>query len=475
MILYGEEGKDINIPMTIEYRLPNSTSVFEKEVSYGGKVGTAPLTVTVEALKEVNAQQDYTLKVSVTSNSSNIAQNIMLAGSLPKGFDIVSIDPEPFVKGAPGGAETLWNLGDIEPRGTRVVTIRGKMYGDKNERRYFKFDAGVPGTSNKVTLGAKIASVTHTVDIKQAFIGVSLLFNKAEEADNYVADSGTEISSTIRWQNNLSVPIYDVTIDATVKGAIVDSDSIKASTGFYDSNKGVVRWNSSYDKSLQSLSPGQNGGVDLAFNLLRASEVAGLSGNPDFTINITVHGKRRLETGVPEDIISTVQKTVKVSSATHLTEQIVHTTGPIENQGDIPPQVGKKTTYTVIWAITNTFNKLSDGKVVANLPDYITWENITSPSTESISYNPTSREVTWRPGIIEGGTGAQPVVRQVAFQIGFVPSISQVSTAPITVNIANFTGNDTFTGLSTKDSGKALTTELGTDPGYHFGDGIVAE
>ncbi len=475
MILYGEEGKNINIGMTIEYRLPNSSSVFEKQVAYEGIVGTAPLTITVDALKEVNSQQDYTLKVKVTSNSVNVVQSILLAGSLPKGFDIVSIDPEPFVKGSPGGAETLWNLGDIEPRGTRTMTIRGKMYGDKNEKRYFKFDAGVQGVSNKATLGARIASVTHTVDIRQAFIGVSLLFNRSDEADNYVAESGTEISSIIRWQNNLSVPIYDVTIDATVDGDIVDHDSIEASSGFYDSNKGVVRWNGSYDKNLQSIAPGQTGGVDMAFNLFRPSEVKGLSSNPEFTINITVHGKRRLETGVPEDIISTVQKTIKVSSATHLTAQIVHTTGPIENEGDIPPKVGKKTTYTVIWAITNSFNKLSDAKVVATLPDYITWENIATPALENISYNPNSREVTWRPGNVDGGTGSAPVVRQVAFQIGLVPSVSQVGAAPVTVNIANFTGNDTFTGLSIQNTTKALTTELGTDPSYHFGDGIVVE
>ncbi|MFA6050530.1 MAG: hypothetical protein WC761_05025 [Candidatus Paceibacterota bacterium] len=472
-VLYGEEGKTVAVPMTIEYRLPNSTSVFEKEILYEGLVGTAPLNVAVEAFKEVNAQQDYALKITVTSNSSSIVKNILLKGDLPKGFDVVAVSPEPFKEGTTGGESTLWNLGDIEPGGQRVITITGKIYGDQNEQRYFKFNAGVATSQNKNSFGAAIAGVTHTVNIKRAFIGVSLLFDR-KEADNYVAKSGTEVGAVIAWKNNLDVPVYDVTIDTVVTGDIVDHDSIVASSGFYDSNKGVIRWNQGYDKNLKSLAPGQTGGVDFAFDLLRSSNVlSSRLTNPEFTVTITVRAKRRLESGVPEEIISTVQKTIKVISSANLTSQIVHTVGPIENTGEIPPVVGKKTTYTIIWAVTNTFNQLTDGKVVATLPDYISWENVVSPASENISYNATSREVTWNLGTVSAQASGAPVVRQAAFQIGLTPSISQTQMPPVTVNVANFSANDTFTGLIITAENDPLNTELPTDPSYGFGDAQV--
>jgi preprotein translocase subunit SecG len=46
-MLYGEIGKPITIGMSLEYRLPNSTSVFNKDITYEALVGSAPLTVSV--------------------------------------------------------------------------------------------------------------------------------------------------------------------------------------------------------------------------------------------------------------------------------------------------------------------------------------------------------------------------------------------------------------------------------------------
>ncbi len=464
-ILYGEEGKSVHIPMTLEYRLPNSTSVFQKDLAYDGVVGSSPLTVSVEALKEVNAGQDYTLTINITSNSKSVERNIILEGDLPQGFDIVDVSPKQLSSGTQ--RQISWNLGDIEAGGKRVVKITGKIYGDKNEERYFKFAVGVSASQNKNALSATITSVTKTVDIKQPFIGVALFFDKSE-VENYVAYSGTEVPAFIRWVNNLGVPVYDATIDAVVTGDIVDHDSIDASNGFYDSNKKILRWNQSYEKNLATLAPGSTGGVEFSFDLKDALSGAVVT-NPEFTVNITVHAKRKLESGVPEDIVSTVQKTIKVLTNANLTSQIVHTTGPIENSGNIPPKVGEKTTYTVIWAVTNTFNKLSGAVVTATLPDYVTWENVVSPTSENISYNPTSREITWLLGNVDSQTASSPTVRQVAFQIGLLPSVSQVGASPKVLNIANFKASDTFTGLTITGTNKALNTELPTDPEYHFG------
>jgi len=471
-VLYGEEGKPIHVPMSIEYRLPNSTSVFQKDIAYNGLVGTSPLNVSVEALKEVNAQQSYTLKVTVTSNARSVEHGVILAADLPKGFDVVSVTPKP-VSTNVAGAPTTWDLGDIEAGGTRVIMLTGKVYGDKDEQRYFKFVAGVAGSQNKNLISAVIAKVTHTVDIKQPFIGLSLLLDR-KEADTYVARSGGEVGGQILWKNNLGVPVYDVTIDALLSGDIIKTDTIKAGVGFYDSNKDTIRWNKSYNKALQTFTPGQTGGVEFAMFLWPPGVPAVLGAiNPEFTLDITVHAKRRLEAGVPEDIVSTIRKSVKVASVARLTSQIVHSVGPIENSGELPLRVGQKTTYTVMWAVTNTFNKLGDAKVSATLPDYVTWEDIVSPSSENISYNPTSRVVTWSLGNVDTQTASGPSVRRVAFQVGIVPSESQKETGPILQNVANFSANDTFTGLTLTDENEALDTRITTDPEYKFGDELV--
>lgn len=471
-VLYGEEGKSVTVPVSIQYHLPNSTSTFEKNLSYEGLVGSSPITVSVSALKEVNAEQDYTLKINVVSNSRSIERGIILTGEMPTGFDVVSVTPNPIVN---QNGSITWNLGDIEAGGSRDLVIVGKVYGDKNEQRYFKFNAGVAGSTNPNVISASISKVTHTVDIKQPFIGVALLLDK-KEADGYIARSGADITSQIVWQNNLSVPIYDMTIDAAVTGDIVNSDTIKSPVGFYDSNKGVVRWNKGYNKNLQSINPGQNGTEEFSMNLWPAGvpESASII-NPEFTVDITVHAKRRLENGVPEDIVSTVQKKVKVASSARFVATALHSIGPIENTGDLPPHVGQKTTYTIVWAVTNTANKLSDAKVVATIPDYISWENVVTPSSENITYNPSQHQITWNLGDVGTGSSKGPMVRQVAFQIGLVPSASQTQTPPVLIDIANFSANDTFTLLKVTDQANALDTKISSDPSFNFGDEQVRQ
>lgn len=465
-ILYGETGKSVPINMSLEYRLPNSMSVFNKDITYEALVGSAPLIVSVEGLKEVNANQDYALTVKVVSNSTEVERGVTLAAFLPFGFEPRTISPEPIIDTS-ATSSTAWDLGDIEPNGQRTITIVGKMYGSSNEERFFRFVVGVGDEKLSRIILAPIVSVTHVVSVKEPFIGVSVNFDK-KASESYVAASGATVPTTINWVNNLTVPVYDATVEVSVTGSIVDQTSIKPEAGFYDSNKKRSVWDKDDNDKLGTLKPGTSGAVGMNFKLLSSSDKTSATlTNPSFIVDVTVRAKRRLESGVPEEIISTVRKTVKIVSAAHLTSRAVHTVGPIENEGSIPPKVGEKTTYTIMWALTNTFNRLSGAKVSARLPDYITWTSLVTPSDENISYNPETREVSWNVGNVTTQTKSGPTVRMVAFQVAFIPSSSQVGTTPEILGVANFEAGDTFSGVAIKASNDPLTINLETDPGFN--------
>lgn len=465
-VLYGETGKSVPINMSLEYRLPNSMSVFNKDITYEALVGSAPLIVSVEGLKEVNANQDYTLTIKVVSNSSEVERGVTLAAFLPFGFELRSISPEPILDTS-ATSTTAWNLGDIEPNGQRIITIVGKMYGSSNEERFFRFIVGVGDEKVSRIILAPIAAVSHVVSVKEPFIGVTVNFDK-KASEAYVAASGAIVPTIVNWINNLSVPVYDATVEVSVTGSIVDHGSIKPEAGFYDSNKKRSIWDKDDNDKLSTLKPGASGAVSMSFKLLSSSDKTAVNlTNPSFIVDVTVRAKRRLESGVPEEIISTVRKTVKVVSAANLTSRAVHTVGPIENEGSIPPKVGQKTTYTIMWAITNTYNRLSGAKVTARLPDYITWTGVVSPSDENISYNPETREVSWNVGNVTTQTKSGPTVRGAAFQVAFTPSSSQAGTAPEILGVANFEASDTFSGVLIKESNDPLTISLETDPGFN--------
>jgi len=64
-------------------------------------------------------------------------------------------------------------------------------------------------------------------------------------------------------------------------------------------------------------------------------------------------------------------------------------------------------------------------------------------------------------------------VKQVAWQVGFTPSISQVGNTATIVKEARITGDDTFTGEIITSSVNALASEMPDDPGVGFAKGVV--
>ena len=466
-VLYGEEGKPVRIDMTLEYRVPNATSVFTKDTAFEGLVGSSPLALSIDALKEVNANQDYVLKVKVASNSNSIMKGVILEGSLPYGFEPISFSESPLKN------TTKWILGDIEPKGERIITIKGKMQGTRDEKRFFTFNAGVASEKDKNTISAVITGLTHDVGIKKPFLGVALSFG-AEGKEDYTASGGGQVDALITWANNLDVPLYDMSITAKLSGDAVNPLTILVGKGFYDSNKGIISWSPQSDGNLAKIFPSATGYTELAFDTFSSLTSAGSKlTNPTVTLDVTVRAKRLLESGVPQEIISTAVKTIKVATDALFSSQITHTTGLIENTGGIPPKVGEETAYTVTWAVTNTFNALSGAVVSAALPDYVEWKNVFLPSSENISYNADSRTVSWKLGEVSAQRGGAATLRKASFQIGFKPSTSQIGKVPSLVGVANFVASDTFTGKDIFASDEGLTTTLRTDPAFKFGDDLV--
>ena len=195
--------------------------------------------------------------------------------------------------------------------------------------------------------------------------------------------------------------------------------------------------------------------------------------NPTIAAEVTVRGRRISETGVPEEIKSVMVQNVRVSSDAQFASRAVYYVGPFVNSGPIPPKVEQETTYTVIWSIVNTSNTIQNGEVRAVLPVYMKWYGSVSPSSERVTYSRNTNEVVWSPGEIPAGTGIGKPPREVAFQVVFTPSLSQVKTAPALLTGMTFAGTDAFTNVPLNQKKQDVTTKLSTDPRAADGSDLV--
>jgi len=469
-VLFGEENKSAEISVTIEYRLQGSNAIFYKEATYPVLLSSAPLRLSVKALKETTSGQPADFTVTVESNTTSVLKNILLVAEYPAGFTYKEADPKPSF------GNTSWLLGDVPVKGKRTITIRGVLSGQEDEERVFRFSAGVPSDTDEKTLVTAFVTSANTVAIKRPFLSTSIALNGETGAD-FTAMRGRTIRADLTWTNNTSSVITDAEIKVALKGAALDKESVSVDGGFYQSLNSTILWDKKTEPELSSIEPGGSGTISFTFAPLRLD--VGALRNPTILITVDVSGTRSSEARVPEKITASEERVVRVSSDLLLASQAVYFSGSFTNAGPLPPKAEVETTYTVIWTLTNSSNTASNVSVTASLPSYVRWVGNVSPAAfpkgESLEFSTIGGTVTWSVENIAAGVGYTSPPKQIAFQIGFTPSISQVGTSPMLVGAQKLEGLDQFTDSIVGDVRPELTTLLRTEPTFRSEQGIVVK
>ena len=104
----------------------------------------------------------------------------------------------------------------------------------------------------------------------------------------------------------------------------------------------------------------------------------------------------------------------------------MHYSGALKNSGEVPPKVGKETTYTIVWSLANNANDLADAKITASLPPYASKENLISPEGEDLRFDEKNATLVWNVGEVPAGTGMIMPAKEISFQVSFSPSLAQV-------------------------------------------------
>lgn len=468
-VLFGEKENVKPIKISLEYRITGSNAIFAKEINYDVTISSSPVTLALNYPPEVNANQPFEMEIIVTSNSNEILRNLLLKAEYPFGFRFESSVPQSISE------NTLWKVGDLEPAGQRKILIKGRIEGQNEEERTFHFDVGIASADDNKTIGVNFLSTLQSVLIKKPSVDLALKINQ-EDTQEYITPIGTKIPLTIEWFNTLPVNVLNGTLEVKIIGSALDRASVIAKNGgFYRSIDNTVLWDKNGYSFLGDIGPKKTGSVSIDFSLVKELSTVNTLRNPEVLIEATFKGTRFSSDGASEEVLSTVTKTIKVSSGLVATGRIVYSTGPFSNSGPIPPKAEMPTTYTLVLAVTNSVNSLSDVVLHTSLPPYVSWLNKIDPASENLTFDPSTRELVWNIGEVSAGTGISLPVKQVALQISFLPSLGQVGASPILINLTKISGNDTFTKTTVENEINALTTKMSTDPNAFQGHDRVTQ
>lgn len=456
-LVFGEENEEKEVKVSVEYRVEGSNATFYKDAPpLRFKINSSPVVLSIEAVDQISSGQEAEFELKIRSNSPTSLTNLLIHAEYPSDFDFTTSDPKP------ASGENSWLIEELKPEEEQVITLSGMVVGNKDEVKVFNFTAGVPSERNELELASVFTAQSHEIKIEESFVSLSMRVNGSTD-ESAVVNSGNAGSVSISFTNTLSYTIYDAKIEVELSGNALDKSKVFASGGFYNSSAGNIVWDKNTTASLSSIPPG--GTRSVSFTVTPAVST---SRTPQISLELNVKGKRVAENNVSEELIGAISRDIKVASVAQLTSQGLYSIGPFSNSGPVPPVAEEVTEYTVMFTVTNGSNSATDATVEATLPLYVTWLNQTNTSRGSFTYSPSNRLITWKIGDLDAGKSESG-----AFQISFLPSVSQVGSIPSLVTEQRFKATDRFTGTVLRSTAPNVTTELELDPDKDAQDGRV--
>ncbi len=441
-VMFGTAGDSLAVSVIAEYRVPSSNAVFQSATEYRTTVSQSPATIAVESLSEVVSGQETQLVVVVESNASENLTGMLLTATYPPGFKFVSSTPKPL------GGSTVWDLGDIEPSGSRKVIIRGSFTGEDGDDRVVHFTAGTKKREDPTALAAPLAANDVVLKIAKPFISVQLALNGVVRETASVA-RGSQVKVEARWSNNLPVRIQDVEIQVKLSGSILNKSSVRTGQGFYRSSDNTVIFNKGSDPRLADLEPGATGESTFEFGTFPVGQ--GSYQSPTVELRATVSGNRSSEGGVVDTVASSAETRVTVETDLALSSVLTRVLGPV------PPKVETETVYTVTWLLNNSANAIANTVLTATLPDFVVWKG--AASSGAVSYNENNRTLTWTIGDMNANT-----TQSLFFNVSVTPSVTQLhQVVPLVENI-RISAFDRFIRQNIERPMPAVTTQTGTGP-----------
>ena len=464
IVFFGLENEEKKIIANLEYRFAESNATFVKSKDYSVKISKSPLGLSLTVPKDAVSGQKISIKIAVISNSESTAKNLKVEMKYPPGFRFNGAEP------SPSKGNSVWTLGDLGSAQKSNITIEGTIDGENSEERTFTAAVGTTGDDGNLK---PFGTASEKVAIKKSPLNLTVFINGKDDSSS-VSYAGEMIRVDLTWVNNLSSSIKDAQIELEIKGEAYDQRSVSVTKGAYRSYDNKAVWNSASLKDLASIAPGSSGKAQLGFSIKNPLPIY-KQGDKDFSISAEakIIGVGTSDEFENKQVTDSLQKEIKIGSKLQAVGKTLHYSGSLKNSGEIPPKVGEETTYTIVWSLANNANDLSDAKITASLPPYASKESLTSPEDSDLQFDGKNATLTWNVGDVPAGTGIIMPAKEIAFQISFTPSLSQVGETPVLVNKAVVEARDAFTDENISAEIPALTVNLSGDPQSKGGDDKV--
>jgi len=445
----GSKGTLGYIKGVFRYKPDGVGSSFQTESQLGITIQSSSIKLALEAPLSVSSGGVVEYRVDYTNMSDVAFDHLRLKVEYPDGFHSSQTDP----KASEG--DDVWYIGNLIPGQTGSVRITGTMDGSKNEAKIAKAHIGV------LQGNGELLSYSNSDQLTKIVASPLFVQQTVNGLDTLNVNPGTVLRYTIRYRNDSEIGLRNVIITLALNGKALDFTRLQSDGGAFDSARNIVTWKASDVRDLMNLNPGKDGSVSVSVPVL---ENISLQTDSDKNFIITSIAKIDSPDIVTptgsNKIIGSNTMNVKVNSGIGIGVATAYQDSTIPNTGANPPQLGQETTYTIHWNVSNTTNDVDKAVVTAYLPTGIRFTGKTTPSSENITYDNRTNQITWNVGTIQNGVGSFKPLREVAFQIGLTPQVNQVGQVVHVLEETTLTAHDLFTNESLQAKKEVQTLSI---------------
>ncbi len=435
----------------LHYHFSNFNSDFTTKKDFDIQLAAAQITLDLSGPQSVTPGQIVVYTAHYVNNSDGDLKNVKIRFTYPPGFSFAAGNPQPSI------GNNVWNLGTVLKGGEGTVAVQGSFTStNPGENKTVQTDLVTTGpdgselVQNTAQFSTGIAStplqVTQQLDSSEAPMTV---------------DPGQTITYDIKYQNNASTAATGVNIVMTLDSKALDLSTIRAEGAQVTGS--TLTWNASMVPKLETLAPNESGDVKVTIQVKNPA-------TKDSSKNLNVNSSVKIKSNEYMSYFNGGDLQLKVTSPAILSKSLLY------SDGQLPPQVGKTTTYNVSLQLSNSTNDFSSTVVTAFIPlgpSGFVQGSVNADQVSNVNYDPATGKLTWNVGSLPAHAGQFSPAKALRFQVKLNPSSSMAGSQPVLVKNIQFTATDTYTGQQVTGSAEDVTTD--DIPGNSYGNGSVQQ
>jgi hypothetical protein len=427
---FGKEGETKEIRAFLTYRPKNLRSFFKNETKFTFQL-KVPLTFEIDIPSQVESEKEFRFNIYYFSHLSSPLSNLKIQAEWPSGFEFIDSQPKSI-------EQKEWLIPVLNKFEGKKIEILGKIHGEIKEPKIFKAKIGFVYGGQFIIL----KEISKAVEIAKSSIFVRQEINGNPE---YSPLPGEWLHYEIFFKNIGEKPLENLLLFCNLSGDAFDFSTFKSDAGSFQENQKTIVFDWQKNSSLKLLQPLEEGRVDFWIKLKDNPKEIQTS----LLKNTIIIGQTK------QEFITKLSSTLEFSERGYFFDEVFGNSGPL------PPKVGEKTTFTILWEIKSTFSPLKDVKVKSKLPENVNLTSKIFPEIEvsKFSFDSDSREILWALGDLN-----EKESKTLAFQIELLPQKSDLGSTPKLIGQIEVLGYDALVQKEVKLTFPEITTFLKDDP-----------